>query len=486
MKTKKYTLDIPNPCHKKWDEMTPNEKGRFCQSCQTTVVDFSTKSNPQIAKIIQESKGKICGRFRKDQLDKVIEAPRPLYSNFAFKAASVLITSLLTSFSVNAQVPISVIDKVHELSAESKNEQQAITSCVIKGKGVDSESGERIIFGSVMIQGTEIGAETDFDGNYELNIPKAYFDQEIVLEFSYVGYERLTKNIVINHEQITVDYKLESSVVGGIVSVGYVVPNKYEETEQTKNSCIIKGKAVDKDSDEPIIYGSIMIQGTEIGAETDFDGNYELKIPSAYLNQEIVLEFSYVGYSTGTVNVVIDKEQINVDYKFETACCFHVVGGMSIISIETTKEKTLYQWIKYKIENFIFSAYERQEKRADRKAKRLAKKEAEESRSEAALIERNEQKETTNEEIILVSIFPNPSSSDIYITTNFDKAKKLDIGFFTLDGKLVYQQDQEVLKGKQTFNLNLKNQLPPATYILRMNDGKDFLFSEQIIFQKEN
>lgn len=80
---KRYKITIPEPCTENWDKMTPNESGRFCMSCVKTVVDFTGMSPDKIQKyIIQNQNSKMCGRFKKSQLDTItIQIPsRVLYS----------------------------------------------------------------------------------------------------------------------------------------------------------------------------------------------------------------------------------------------------------------------------------------------------------------------------------------------------------------------------------------------------------------------
>lgn len=74
-------ITIPEPCHENWDKMTPNENGRFCASCSKTVIDF-TKKLPEEIQQYFISNEKICGRFRKSQLDTItIQIPSQiLYS----------------------------------------------------------------------------------------------------------------------------------------------------------------------------------------------------------------------------------------------------------------------------------------------------------------------------------------------------------------------------------------------------------------------
>ena len=50
---KKFELSIPKPCHENWNEMSPEDKGRFCGACQKTVVDFTNMSDRQVAQFLR-------------------------------------------------------------------------------------------------------------------------------------------------------------------------------------------------------------------------------------------------------------------------------------------------------------------------------------------------------------------------------------------------------------------------------------------------
>ena len=68
---------------------------------------------------------------------------------------------------------------------------------------------------------------------------------------------------------------------------------------------------------EPLIGASVMVKGTTTGSITDIDGNYTLEI----LNDEAVLEFSYIGYQkislrvagASSFNIIMkeDAQQLN-------------------------------------------------------------------------------------------------------------------------------------------------------------------------------
>lgn len=89
-------ITIPKPCHENWDNMTPNEKGKFCSVCSKTVHDFTSFSDEKLINTFDSNKD-ICGRFRKDQLDV------NLNFSFASKLALGLLAFGSFTTTVNAQ-----------------------------------------------------------------------------------------------------------------------------------------------------------------------------------------------------------------------------------------------------------------------------------------------------------------------------------------------------------------------------------------------
>ena len=77
----KQQITIPEPCHENWDKMTPKENGRFCMSCSKTVIDFTSMLPDEIQHFFtQNQNNKICGRFRKSQLDTInIQIPNQVF-----------------------------------------------------------------------------------------------------------------------------------------------------------------------------------------------------------------------------------------------------------------------------------------------------------------------------------------------------------------------------------------------------------------------
>lgn len=68
-------VSIPKPCSENWGEMSPTERGAFCQKCAIDVIDFSGKSSQEVKETLKANLGKhMWGRFKKSQLEDLSQA----------------------------------------------------------------------------------------------------------------------------------------------------------------------------------------------------------------------------------------------------------------------------------------------------------------------------------------------------------------------------------------------------------------------------
>ena len=88
-----YSISIPKPCHEDWSIMTPKEKGRFCDSCAKTVIDFTKMNSLEIQDFINENKSnRICGHFKQTQLDSInINVPSHIIEQQSFHKLFLLV-----------------------------------------------------------------------------------------------------------------------------------------------------------------------------------------------------------------------------------------------------------------------------------------------------------------------------------------------------------------------------------------------------------
>ena len=90
----------------------------------------------------------------------------------------------------------------------------ALAQSLVKGT-VNDEAGEPIIGATVKVQGSNVGAITDFNGNFSVEAPS-----NATLNISYVGY--VPQNIKVNGQSnINVTLKEDAQMLNDVVVVGY-------------------------------------------------------------------------------------------------------------------------------------------------------------------------------------------------------------------------------------------------------------------------
>jgi len=78
--------------------MIPETTGRFCGSCEKSVVDFTNMSDFSIVNYLENHKHeKVCGRFTKPQLDRVYQLNQPVFAP-TFDLRAVVLGLALTTF----------------------------------------------------------------------------------------------------------------------------------------------------------------------------------------------------------------------------------------------------------------------------------------------------------------------------------------------------------------------------------------------------
>lgn len=126
----KAAVTIPKPCHEDWNKMSAVEQGRHCQVCCKTVVDFSMRSNEEIAGYIREnSSQRICGNFRKDQvMPHVVEKPQGRYRLFMTGVYLFFTGLLFSSCGTRAHSNNNVVGKIAVDNSFTPQQGQAYTT----------------------------------------------------------------------------------------------------------------------------------------------------------------------------------------------------------------------------------------------------------------------------------------------------------------------------------------------------------------------
>lgn len=148
---------------------------------------------------------------------------------------------------------------------------------------------------------------SEVDLNRKVTISKSNLCVEDLLKEVFngtdLGYEILSSQIVIKKKQ-----KME---------LNNFVPNKAKETSNMQTS--LQGTVLDE-SGLPLPGATVIAKGTTIGATTDFDGNFELLMPTG----STIIQVSYLGYKSKEVDVT-GQTTITVSLQEDAAALEEVV-----------------------------------------------------------------------------------------------------------------------------------------------------------------
>ncbi len=183
-----HQLNIAEPCTENWSEMTPNSKGRHCDQCEKTVIDFTGKTDRQIINEMKQANGSVCGRLRQSQTGKNIQLDYEFVRNTKWKTFGLMIAGLMGTGTSYAQVPpesspieqMQLIGEVDYLptTTEQKN--------IVSGRVLDEESGEPLPFVTVLLKDTSLGVATDLEGNFQIELTEGLENVDLIA--SYLGY----------------------------------------------------------------------------------------------------------------------------------------------------------------------------------------------------------------------------------------------------------------------------------------------------------
>lgn len=161
----KINISIPQPCQENWQEMSLEEKGRFCINCQKTVFDFTKSTDKEIILHLKNEKN-TCGRLLSTQLNRNL-----IESNKKSSSWSILFTSAISFIGIGTQNAISQT-KQETIQTDKKditvNDSIPNPNLTHKIKGIVSDEIGPLAGAYINIKGTTRGASANFDGEFEI------------------------------------------------------------------------------------------------------------------------------------------------------------------------------------------------------------------------------------------------------------------------------------------------------------------------------
>lgn len=204
-------IDIPKPCHEDWNKMTPQEQGRFCNSCQKCVVDLTQFSDKQLYEYITAHKGeRVCGRINQWQLNRPIHMPHQPKSRLYkwMVAAGMAIALAAVHEDSFARAPIAIVQTDNYQQEGDTTGGDTIT---ISGTVVD-ENDQPLINAVVQVSDGDRmvgGAVTDFDGKFTV---RTLATKSYLISVKYIGYYEKTIELSADNLSKRLHVKMEAGM----------------------------------------------------------------------------------------------------------------------------------------------------------------------------------------------------------------------------------------------------------------------------------
>ncbi|MBS3914263.1 MAG: hypothetical protein KG003_07165 [Bacteroidetes bacterium] len=193
-------IQLTNPCSENWDLMSPSEKGRFCEKCSKNVIDFTRLDTFEISEVMKKSKGEVCARINKQQLNlQLFDINKSWKFNFpnAGLAAGFALASTITLANGTDSVRQKPKTEMVQTAELSTNQVKEIQKELLKA------TEPTIVTLHGMVQGAEdrepienakvtfftihktISTLTQKDGTFSLEIPEDLILEKNVFRVSY-------------------------------------------------------------------------------------------------------------------------------------------------------------------------------------------------------------------------------------------------------------------------------------------------------------
>lgn len=356
---------------------------RHCDRCAKQVTDFTQSTDGQILAAFRHNGEKICGRFRSDQLDrKLLDTARP--ATWWSKAATWL-------------------------------------ALLFAGSTLTGQETTRPAWDTVKVESHPMP---------DSRIP---------------SQGRITADLVqLAHSLVTRKIQVDGLVLD---------ENGY-----------------------PLIGATAMVEGTTMGACTDFEGKFSFQVPA---NSKLIVD--YVGFYSSTLIIDPRKAVITRSENLDEAVLSFkanivmaedsnvLAGDIVIVSY---RRRTLFQEVKKMLRRWKENRLERAEQRKKATVTQLEPK---------AVVKSEVLTHCTKDKALIVS--PNPSSGPVQLIFHSEQAQQLMLEFIDASGNPVYISPWQVTIGENRFSLpaNSATQVS-GTYVVRLV-GKEKMWTEKVVVQ---
>lgn len=223
------TLRVASPCSVGWENMSGDERTRFCKLCNLNVYNISELSSREVETLIAKSEGKICGRIYKRADGTVLTKDCPVglraYYKRTARFAGAALAAIIGLFSVGFAQSNSKKDKTCKVTSDISLLRTEIRKGENLIEGTITDPNGAVVPGvKVTLENEEtkqkIEAVSNEEGYYYFSEVAAGIYTFKVSSQSFLPYE-LTSLPVNKNEKLQIGVKLrvsnETSVIVGFI-----------------------------------------------------------------------------------------------------------------------------------------------------------------------------------------------------------------------------------------------------------------------------
>jgi len=232
-------VSIATPCTADWQNMQTDAKGKFCNSCQKSVMDFSTLTNAEILTILSSSNN-ICGRFGDYQLaglNRELEVNN--HSTFSWKKFGIAAAFIGVFPFVKAIAQVKPDIEQHPKSIKKITGSIGPFLTSVNGKVIDQISKTPIEGAIIRVKGSNNVVFSDESGHFKIS---GLTENDTTIVCSYMGH---------NTQEIKID-PIRSFCTIGLTPVGLpaIDTNNITSLQWTIGAVSVSSIKIDDHSDE--------------------------------------------------------------------------------------------------------------------------------------------------------------------------------------------------------------------------------------------
>jgi Carboxypeptidase regulatory-like domain/Ankyrin repeats (3 copies) len=372
-------ITIKSPCSESWNEMSGNEKVRFCSHCAKDVSNISTMTRKEAFKLVRKSNGDLCIRYYQKPSGKKLFLPQ---LHQIIRRTGVLAGTLSAALSVSA---VAYAQTITEETPKSEIEiSQPIKSSDKTGSisgYVRDQTGAILPYAIVTILNEQTNeyrtANANNEGYYEF---KELADGNYKLKIDANGFMSKESTIAVNNAaDAQQDFQLSVQQVNEVVQIGEIEINDrslvsfgglmivadyhitpligavYDSNLDKIKTLLVKGakiNAADKNSGETALHAAVGTGNVEIteyllthGAKANIR-DAKKRTPLMMLDEDATPELIDLLLRFGAKTTPTDKENNTVLHHFaeygksETVRIL-IAHGASINAVNSKKQTAL-------------------------------------------------------------------------------------------------------------------------------------------------